>query len=346
MTDPGIYFHMSEEEYLADPALSSSGVRDLLISPLTFWVNSHMCDWAEQESVAKNNGAAFHKRIVEGAEAFKAAYAAKPDKADYPDALDGSAQLKAWLRENELPVTGTIPELCDRIREADPSVELWPDIMADFEDSTEGKIRITRDLYQQIEFRAGIVDRHPAVQKAFKGGFPEVSIFWIDEETGIAMKARIDYLKTRAIVELKTFSNQFDKPLFTTVCNAIAQRRYHVQAAIYLEAVEQAKKGIRGGNGFVCDDAPYEWLKEFAQQDHAYVFVFIETGQVPNVVPIEYRTHRGKDEVNFYWTAGLQHYRRALEIYRQCVETFGDDPWMEPLPLQPLIDEALPVWME
>lgn len=346
MTPSGMYFNMSEEDYHADPALGSGDVRNLLISPLTYWVNSHMSGWPDKESDALTNGSAFHKRIIEGAEKFAERYAVKPDKADYPDALDGSAELKAWLRENELKVSGTIPELCERIREADPNVELWPDIMAEFEDVSEGKIRLSPDIAMQIDFRAGIIDRHPVAMKAFKGGYPEVSIFWTDPETGIRCKCRPDYLKTKAVVEVKTFSNQFDKPLDAAVINAIAQRRYHISASMYLEGVEQAKRLIREDPEFIYDDAPSCWLKEFMSQPHAYVFVFIETGRVPNVVLREFKTHRSPNEVNFYWSSGMQHFRQALEIYKRCLETFGTDPWIEPEPIKPLIDEQFPVWLE
>ena len=170
MIQNGMYFHLPEDEYHADPALGGGDVRNLLISPLTYWVNSHMSDWPDKESEALTNGSAFHKRIIEGADRFAEQYAVKPDKADYPDALDGSADLKSWLRDHDMKVSGTIAELCERIREADPDVELWPDIMADFEDASEGKIRLSPEIAMQIAFRAGIVDRHPVAHKAFSGG--------------------------------------------------------------------------------------------------------------------------------------------------------------------------------
>ena len=342
----GMYFNLPEAEYHADPALGGGDVRNLLISPLTYWVNSYMSDWPGKESEAMTNGSAFHMRIVEGAERFADRYAVKPDKDDYPEALDGTATLKAWLRDHDIKVSGAIPELCERIREADPDVVLWPDIIADFEDEAEGKIRLSQDVAMQIAFRAGIIDRHPAAQKAFNGGYPEVSIFWTDPETGIRCKERIDYLKTKAVVELKTFSNQFDKPLDAAVMNAIAQRRYHISAAMYLEGVEQAKRLIRENAEFIYDDAPHNWLTEFMAGDHAYVFVFIETGRVPNVILREYRTHHRKDVVNHYWVSGHQHFRDALEIYRQCIQTFGEDPWIQPEPMKPLEDEQFPIWME
>lgn len=87
---PGIYFGMDEAEYHAAPALSSSGIRNLLVSPLDYWVNSHMNpEYVDEKTAAMVVGTAFHRRLLEP-ERFAAMYAPVPSKADYPDAIDGA----------------------------------------------------------------------------------------------------------------------------------------------------------------------------------------------------------------------------------------------------------------
>ena len=54
---------------------------------------------------------------------------------------------------------------------------------------------------------------HQAAARAMTGGYSEVSIFWIDPGSGVRLKARLDYLKVKAIVDLKTFSNSLGKPV-------------------------------------------------------------------------------------------------------------------------------------
>ena len=347
--DDGIYFGLDETAYHADPALSNSGIKNLLISPLTYWVNSHLnTDWpGAPETEALATGSAFDKWLTEGREAFNEAYAVKLDQEDYPDALDGGDDLRAWLKDHDLARGGTIATMCERIQEADPDVELWPVIDREHREANADKILIKPDVAMQIAFRAGIIERHPAACKAFRGGYPQVSIFWRDPETGIRMKCRVDYLKIKATVELKTFANMMDKPLDMAIANTVAQRRYHIQAAIYLEAVDQAKRMIREGGAYVFDDAPHGWLKEFGESDdHSVVFVFLEKGAVPNLRIREFRKRRHTGEANHYWTAGHQNFRDAVELYQRCVETFGTDPWIEPEPMTPFEDEEFPIWLE
>ena len=43
---------------------------------------------------------------------------------------------------------------------------------------------------------------NPHLARAFQGGIPEVSVFWIDEHR-IACKCRLDWLKPRTIVDIK-----------------------------------------------------------------------------------------------------------------------------------------------
>lgn len=125
--EPGIYFGLTEDEYHADPSFSSSGIKDITVSPLDYWVKSWMNpNKVDKEGPALRLGKAYHKLILEGREAFEATYAVKPDKDDYPDALDGAAALKAYCESLDLKKSGSIAEMCARIREVDNTVELWP----------------------------------------------------------------------------------------------------------------------------------------------------------------------------------------------------------------------------
>ena len=39
---PGIYFGLPEEEYHADRSLSASGIKDIHVTPLTFWLRMNV----------------------------------------------------------------------------------------------------------------------------------------------------------------------------------------------------------------------------------------------------------------------------------------------------------------
>lgn len=352
---PGLYFGLPADDYHADPALSSSGVRDLLISPLTFYCN-HLADTGEDpDTKATATGTAFHARIVEGRDVFQARYALPLEKDDHPDALDGAADLKARCKELGLPVGGNIAALCERIATADPRAELWPLMVAEHRARHAGKTFIKPDAWMEIEFAAGIVERHPTAAKAFAGGFPEVSMVWLDEETGVPMRSRPDYLKVGFLVDLKTFSNPFGMPVANCVARAVASNRYHTRAAMYLDGVERVKALIRkqGRDAvhIVSGEGPTdEWLDAFAEApQHSFAFVFIEQGRVPNILIREFARHaqgaQNGATPNAYFSAAWQEYRAAVQTFVDYRAHFGDGPWLDPSPMIPFVDADFPVWM-
>lgn len=351
---PGIYFGMPEDEYHADTAFSASGAKDMLVSPLTYWINSALNpDKEDNDTAAKLAGKAFHTRILEGIEVFESRYAVKPDKEDYPDAIMDGAGLRAHCETLGLKKSGSNAELCERIMEADPVTELWPVILAEFEGSAEGKEIIKAGLANDIKRQARIVEMHESARKAFSGGYPEVSMFWIDPETGVRMKARGDYLKVRALVDIKTFSNPMGMPIDTAVGRAVANYRYHVQAAVYCDGVERVKELYREhGDSVVFGESPEkEWLDAFSEpKPHAFVFVFLESGNVPNVRVREFRQTETYAQMgastNLYWSAGHAGYRVAIEQYKRCMDHYGPElPWIDPQPMRPFTDTDFPQYM-
>lgn len=351
MTDfaPGIYFGMSNEEYQAVPALGSGGIKDLFVSPLTYWIGSPLNPYREDGgSAAKDKGSAFHKRLLEGQEAFALRYAVKPDKADYPEALDGAKALQERCAELGLKKSGTIAELCARIKEADPEAQLWPEIVAAFEAENAGKEFVKAETMAEIDRHARIVEVHEGTMNAFRGGCPEVSMFWTDER-GIPCKLRADYLKVRAAVDLKSFSNPLGLPVDEAVGRAMASYKYHAQGVHYLDGIEAVKAMYREmGPEIVRGEAPgRDWLDAFAAPGrHRFVFVFLETGAVPNVrireiVPAE----KEGAERNAYWIAAEMIIEKAKETYLACMEHYGPGtPWVDPQPMRAFRDEDFPLY--
>lgn len=350
--EPGVYFGMPEEEYHADRSLSASGIKDLHASPLTFWMRSGFNpNKTDDSSEPKERGKAFHARLLEGADAFADRYAVAPQIEDYPEALDGGDTLKERCRELGLPVSGTIAKLCERIREADPEAVLWPLKMLDFNEEVllSGKTIIKKKLADEIERQVRIVEMHPGTEKALRGGYSEVSIFWVDPDTGVPMKSRADYLKSRAIVELKTFTNPFGKPVDQAIASTVANNKYFVDAAVRMDGVEQAKAMYRKhGMKVVHGEVPARWMTAFAEPaPHAFVFLFLEAGDVPNVRAREFkqREREGAKDQNLYFAKGHAMYRQGVALYRQFFEHYGPDlPWVDPQPVRAFSDADFPIW--
>lgn len=347
---PGIYLGMPFQEYLSDPALSNSGIQNLRVSPLTYWINSPLNpDFEPNDTEAKETGKAFHTRILEGQEAFLAAYAPEISPADYPDALKSGEDLRAACEGLGLKKSGTLAEMSARIREVEKGVQLWVEIEKAHQQAHEGKTFLSARTISQIELAASAIEANPALAALFSNGFAEVSIFWVDERTGVHMKARLDYLTLGTITDLKTFSNSQDKPLAQAVANAIASYGYGVQVVTYLEALVNAKRMLRdlGMQAVHFDEslvgAPFDfdgWFSKLAKvRDHRFVFVFQETGRVPNVAIREFgRNTNYFDIMRFRYEWGVQ-------LYKDCVERWGyGTPWVEPAELDVLEDEDFPLW--
>lgn len=100
---PGIYFGMPEDEYHSDRSLSASGVKDIHVTPLTFWMRSGFNpNKADDSTEPKERGKAFHARLLEGHDAFVARYATAPQIEDHPGAIDGAKALAARCKELNL----------------------------------------------------------------------------------------------------------------------------------------------------------------------------------------------------------------------------------------------------
>ena len=85
----GFYFDLPEKDYHADPALGSSGICDLLVSPVQFWRNSpfNAKREASEDSEAQLFGSYFHDLIAGRA----GTYAIKPDDMSF-----STKYGKAW----------------------------------------------------------------------------------------------------------------------------------------------------------------------------------------------------------------------------------------------------------
>lgn len=337
---PGIFFGCSEDEYHNALALSAGGVKQLRVSPLAWWVNSPLNPDRpdDEETEAKKIGKAYHARIVEGRKAFEARYAAALDPAEYPNALRTNADLATALSRYPVKVKSGArkADLIEHLLALDPKAVIWEVIERDHAALHEGKILLDADLVKRIESAAHMIETHPQLGKAFSGGMPEVSVFWFDE-SGVPCKARFDYLKSRAIIDLKTFELR-DIPPDKAIARAVATYRYHIQAAFYLRAAFELPKLIAArqvtGN---CDPALLDRLRE---DDEAKTFLFI--WQAKGMAPLV----KGKIlEPGIVLDMGSMAVEDALFKWARGWQTWHTDPWIEVSEIESFSDAEFPPWI-
>lgn len=100
-----------------------------------------------------------------------------------------------------------------------------------------GRLPLLRGEAQAVRAMRDAVAAHPVARHAFAGGSPERSYFWRDAETGVWLKARLDYEPNhrRYLADLKTAMSAHPE----TFRKRIADYGYHISAAWYLDAIER-----------------------------------------------------------------------------------------------------------
>jgi hypothetical protein len=125
------------------------------------------------------------------------------------------------------------------------------------EAAAAGKFVVTEKEHEQIRRQADAILADPWCKRILSKGKPEVSLFWIDAETGVHRKARLDWLRDDGMVA--------DRKYFNTVTNIreierqCHRMKYHWQAGTYLDGVE-AVLGIPTNEFihiFVTDSEPF-----------------------------------------------------------------------------------------
>lgn len=345
--EAGIYFQYDEEEYHALPALGSSNMKDLLSNPVLFYNRSWMSQVpkamkSDEESWSKIFGSAYHTRILEGRDVFNDRYAVEFDASEHPDAYDSTDDIKARLRELkaegcDVKLTGNKDFLTEQLLLNDPTAETVDELRRDYQGDHYGAIFLPQWAIDKIEYAAAFIEGHPQLSKCFTGGYPEVTIIWHHpDHPEIMLKARIDYLKLKAFIDLKTLANKYNKPTDRAIYTDMANYKYHLQATHYWDgvyaAIEFAKKGQAFGD---YDEA---WLKQFAQtEDVDMYYVFQQTG----IAPIA--TGKKFPQRSIY-QCGQVALQTAIELYQENIRRFGSEQWVDLSPITDLEDDEFPAY--
>ncbi len=327
----GVYFGLDSEIYHRVPALSASGIKNLLISAPDFW---YCCPWlnpnyVDEDSEAKSVGRAYHKRILEGRDVFYGDYA--PTFEPPTDCLRTVDDIKdALIKCGVEKPKGLKPDLIDQLFAIQPGALVLDQLRTDYNVEHHGKEFLSHDLIERIEIAAAMIEAHPEISKCFSGGYPEVSVIWTDG--GIRFKARIDYLKPKAFVDLKTFGNFLSKPIDSAIISSMASGKYHIQFAFYMRACEAAK---RQPNWHGCT---LDFRQPFFECDqHGCYAVFQQKGIAPLARCRKFT--RGS-----LWSCGEVAIEEAIGRFRANMKKFGDLPWVDDGAIEDFRDDEFPAY--
>lgn len=218
-----VIMDMPFEEYLKIEALSSSKIKTINVS-MSDYIEEQKKD--NSDTPAKSLGRAYHKMILEGKEAFDAAYTTPLDKSDY---LCTIADMKDFLSGMGVKASSkaTKGDLEDAVRDNNGASFLFSDAIAN-----ETREFISQENYDRIHKYGDLIGSE------FLGFQTEVTVlFDID---GVPCKARFDAVNRNGIRDLKTFSNPYKENLDTLPARTISRYRYDIQAVFYSQAYKAA----------------------------------------------------------------------------------------------------------
>ena len=107
---------------------------------------------------------------------------------------------------------------------------------AAFKKANEGKLILSGEEYDSIEKLMLSVCSHPVAKELLSRGEAEKVLEWRDPGTGVACKAKLDWVSDDVIVDLKTARCNEERRFGSTA----ARYLYHCQAAFYRHAVRCA----------------------------------------------------------------------------------------------------------
>lgn len=315
---PGIYFDMPEDEYRAAPGLSQSALKDLEVSPLRYWhlhINPNRP--AERVTPELTFGKALHCMVLEP-KAFVERYACELDAADYPGCLSTMDQLKDWLKSNGLPTTAkNKQELMDRVQQADPLVPILDLLERGHAKRNAGKVLLGVEDWKRVRRCHDAIASEPRVAEILENGRFEVSYFVDDPDTGVRLKARMDWVPDNLTFDLKSFSQKRGKSIDRSIADAIYYEGYDRQGYFYsrVRRIAENKPRLPFILGFVESDEPHETrLAEIGPGDPA----------------------------NVYWEVAGAKTRGLIQLYADCWKRWGVKPWREEQRIQEIVDQDIP----
>lgn len=279
----------SNEEYHSGPGLSKSQLDLISVSPLAFWdacINPTREPREEKHCFAVGSGT--HALVLEPGE-FEKQFDVGFDKSKYPGALATADDLKQALRDRNELVTGAKPELIRRLLEIDPSVQILAELERQHNETLRGKTLIPGADYKNMLSMLRAVNQHHTAAGLLYRASVEQS-FYVVDGNGVLRKCRTDAITYDGhyVLDLKTTDDVSEEGFGRT----IAQRRYQVQAAWYLDILRM----------LYGDDAP-----------RAFAFIAVQKTR-----PFDVAVHfLEEDDI----AAGRRLYQQDLARFIECSRT-------------------------
>jgi exodeoxyribonuclease VIII len=291
---PGIYSNLSNAAYHGGAGVSNSMLCTILKQSPAH-LKAARDNHAEREPTpAMKIGTAFHMLVLEP-ELFDNSYVLEYQLP--ADALVTADDLKAALKEAGEKVSGTKPELIERLKAVRPDVKIADELKQQYAVQNAGRTILSTDERNQLFAMRDAVMAHTAARSLLTGEkyVTEHSAYAADPETGELRRCRPDLWRMDGIVgDLKTTEDASPEGF----ARSIAKFGYDVQAPYYLDTLSLALNQADKTDSNTPDSAK------------AFVFIAVEKSY-PHAVGVYVL-----DEESI--AVGRAKYRKALDTYATC----------------------------
>jgi hypothetical protein len=325
-SDIGI-LDISAEEHHAIRALSNSGMKDLAVSPLRYWYR-----WInpapkpdEEESAALKIGSALHCAVLESEEVFESRYACAIDPLDWPVCLDTIQDIRGWITDKGEKPKGTrkdevIAQALDLMKRLGEEVPILQVEQARFAARNQGKTILKPDEWERLAGMTRALIEESALRPILAKGKSEQTLVARDPETGVFLKARLDWMAPRHTLDLKTFSVKRGGSIDKAICDAIWFEKYYVQMYFY-----DLVRRLATGSGHDRID---------------HVLALVESDQ-PHETRIKLIQPKTGGSLNLLWETARIEARSLIRLYANCLAKYGDEQWRDPQDIHVLADEDI-----
>lgn len=243
---PCIIRNMPDVVYHSTIGLSTSGLKMLLDCPALYFDKYLSGTYIEEEKACYKIGKACHKYILEGADAFEKTYWHNPFGKMVKSDLVKELMKRALKNNNSLLMFGDISKIKDIEKFlSTKSNEQLQGALLQVDKIERKEIELDCNELNQIVSLGQAINNNRHAKNAFsQKGESELSIFWVDEETGLWLKCRPDFLPydCKLIPDYKTCQSAKPEKFASDFINL----KYHVQAALYRTGIYEVTKYLLG----------------------------------------------------------------------------------------------------
>jgi len=314
-------------DYFALPALSNSGMKSLHVSPLRYWCDfiNHGREQNAEETAAMRIGSALHCAALERDEEFDRRYACDLDPSTWPVCLDTIGDLREWIASKGEKPKGTrkeevVAQALAIMQARGEHVPILAEEKRRHLAANAGKAILSPAEWDRVVGMTSVLRAETALEPILAKGKAEIVLMAKDPDTGVWLKAKVDWLAPGYTLDLKTFSQQRGKSIDKSVYDAIFYERYWVQAYFY-HYVRCLALGEK-----TCD--------------FDTVFAFIESSSPHEVRLKAFRPTFGGQAMP-YWQQARIEVKWRIRQYADYLQKYGSEPWLDPQLIEPITDEDI-----